>query len=99
MKKIGLIIALLLLSVSAFADKLTEREAQQVAAGFFTDGVATKSAPSLKMVMRGGPQEDPAFYIFNREGGGFVIVGSDTRYEPVLGYSMENSFRTENKIF
>ena len=96
MKKIGLIIALLLLSVSAFADKLTESEAKQVAAAFFTDGVATKAAPALKMVMTGGQPEDPGFYIFNREGGGFVIVGSDTRYEPILGYSMENSFRTEN---
>lgn len=95
MKKIGLIIALLLLSCSAFADKLTEREAEKVAAGFFTDGVSTKAAPSLKLVMRGGQQDDPAFYVFNREGGGFVIIGSDTRYDPVLGYSFENTFKTE----
>jgi len=95
MKKITLFILFLLVAVSAFADKLSERQAQEVAANFFTDGIATKAAPSLHLAMKGGPAADPAFYVFNRDGGGFVIVGSDTRYEPVLGYSMENSFKTE----
>ena len=95
MKKIGLVIVLLLLSLSAFADKLNEREAQWVAETFFTDGAATK-APSLRLAMCGGPQDAPVFYVFNRDGGGFVIIGSDTKYDPVLGYSMENTFKTEN---
>ncbi len=96
MKKIGLIIALLLISLSAFADRLSEREAQKIAARFFTDGVETKSEPTMKLAMVGGPKDAPSFYAFNREGGGFVIVSSDTRYEPVLGYSFENTFKSEN---
>lgn len=95
MKKITLLIIFLLVAVSTFADRLSERQAQEVAANFFTDGVATKAAPSLRLAMKGGPDAEPAFYVFNRDGGGFVIVGSDTQYEPVLGYSMENTFKTE----
>lgn len=95
MKKISLLIILLSLAASAFADRLSERQAQEVAANFFTDGMATKAAPSLHLAMKGGPDAEPAFYVFNRDGGGFVIVGSDTQFEPVLGYSMENSFKTE----
>ena len=95
MKKILLFILLLSVPASIFAERRTERQAQEVAENFFTDGVATKAAPALRMVMKGGPESEPAFYVFTREGGGFVIVGSDTQYEPVLGYSMENTFRTE----
>ena len=96
MKKISLILVLLLVAFSAFADRLSQRQAQEIAVNFFTDGVATKAAPSLQLAMVGGSQEAPTFYAFNRDGGGFVIVSTDTRYEPVLGYSYENSIKTEN---
>ena len=35
---------------------------------------------------------DPAFYVFEREGGGFVIVAGDDRCRPVLGYSFTRPF-------
>ncbi|HOY32603.1 MAG TPA: C10 family peptidase [Bacteroidales bacterium] len=36
--------------------------------------------------------EVPAFYIFNIQEGGFVLVSSDERIEPVLGYAHEGVF-------
>ncbi|MBR1538714.1 MAG: C10 family peptidase [Bacteroidales bacterium] len=35
---------------------------------------------------------EPAFYVFERQGGGFVIVSADDRCKPVLGYSFTNPF-------
>lgn len=35
---------------------------------------------------------EPAFYIFDRQGGGFVIVAGDDRCKPILGYSFTWNF-------
>lgn len=35
---------------------------------------------------------DPAFFIFERQGGGFVIVAGDDRCRPILGYSFTEPF-------
>ncbi|MDD4821911.1 MAG: thiol protease/hemagglutinin PrtT [Bacteroidales bacterium] len=39
---------------------------------------------------------EEAFYIYNREGGGFIIVSGDDRITPVLGYSEKGSFPTNS---
>lgn len=39
---------------------------------------------------------DEAYYIYNRKGGGFVIVSGDDRIAPILGYSEEDSFPTKD---
>ena len=99
MKKIFLLAALLVLSTSAFAQKLSENQAADFASMFFSASPGTSAVgggDDVKLVMTGGSKADPAFYVFNHNGGGFVIVGSDTRFEPVLGYSYENSFCAEN---
>lgn len=38
----------------------------------------------------------PAFYIFNRVSGGFVIVAADDCVKSILGYSDDGTFSTEN---
>ncbi|MDD3160816.1 MAG: C10 family peptidase [Bacteroidales bacterium] len=56
------------------------------------DLVATASsfgAPAYSMA-------DEAFYIYNREGGGFIIVSGDDRIVPILGYSDKGSFPTND---
>jgi hypothetical protein len=40
---------------------------------------------------------EPVLYIFNYSTGGFVIVSADDIAYPVLGYSFESSFPTENQ--
>lgn len=38
--------------------------------------------------------ESPAYYVFNRTGGGFVIIAGDDACTPVLAYSYTNTFKT-----
>ena len=40
----------------------------------------------------------PLYYVFNLTEQGFVIVSAEDRTEPVLGYSLENSFELDNNI-
>ena len=90
--------AILLPSVS-FAKDISLDKAQRVAEMFFVkNGAAiTRSSSRLTLVnaaevaaTRAG--DAPAYYIFNRAGGGFVIVSALDAACPVLGYSLENSF-------
>lgn len=39
----------------------------------------------------------PAYYVYNLSEGGFVIVSASKLARPVLGYSLQNSFGTENQ--
>jgi hypothetical protein len=44
----------------------------------------------------GTPSESPAFYIFNAEGGGFIIVSGDDGVTPVLAFSRESNIDPGN---
>jgi hypothetical protein len=64
-----------------------------------------KRAVNLKLVCEkfgtlqnsdGTPSGSPAFYIFNAEGGGFVIVAGDDRVTPVLAFSKESNIDPYN---
>jgi hypothetical protein len=44
----------------------------------------------------GNQAESPAFYVFNTEGSGFIIVSGDDGVTPVLAYSRENHFDFDN---
>ena len=37
----------------------------------------------------------PAFYVFTRDGGGFVIIAGDDNVKPILAFSDRNEFRVE----
>ena len=50
------------------------------------------SAPSL----RGENGSTPSFYVFNFNSEGFVIVAGDDRVQPILAFSDEGAFVTEN---
>ena len=48
------------------------------------------------MRARGGDTDAPAYYVFNLEDGGFVIVSGDDAVTPILGYSRTGYFETED---
>ena len=50
------------------------------------------TAPSL----RGGNGSSPSFYVVNFNDEGFVIVAGDDRVQPILAFSDEGAFVTEN---
>ena len=51
----------------------------------------------LQLVYTGASQRGEAcFYVFNAGTTGFVIVSADDRFRPIVGYSDEGTFDTEN---
>ena len=91
MKRFLTILALLL-PVAAFADGVSAGSARAVAEGFFGAG-ATKASDGVTLLFdsRSGRSittaEEPSYYVFKRNSGGFVIVTGDDALPPVLAYS------------
>ena len=61
---------------------------------------ATKASGDLKLIWNGEDAAtkaatQPAFYVFGRDGGGFVIVAGDDNVQPILAISDENAFQVE----
>lgn len=88
MKKFLLAIALLL-PLFAYADGVKADKAQAVAEKFMNTG--TKAGRMLRLVSR-----NSAYYIYNAEGGGFVIVSAEDAVTPILAYSDTGSFPVDD---
>ena len=89
MKRIVLIILAVLLTASAFAQRLTEQQAKERVVSFLSSkqgrafhSSARVNASELKSVSLG----IDGVYGFNVDGGGYVVAGGDERVAPVLGY-------------
>ena len=89
MRRIFLLLALAVITATALAQRLTEQQAKERAASFMkykhgtalAKGAATRAA-GLKTVSLG----IDGIYLFNVDGGGYVVAGGDARVAPVLGY-------------
>lgn len=93
MKKIYTIIAALLFCTLSFAKAVSEETARKTASNFFS-GV---SLSSLELVYTACAADGvPTFYAFNNSRGGFVLVSASDCLNPVLGYSMTGSFKSED---
>jgi len=93
------ILILVAFSASSFAEVITFDNAQETAKSFFKQ----KGKPSPKHVWSGFEEMTkssslpaPAFYVFNNDQGGFVIIAGDDIVPSVLGYSDKGTFVTEN---
>ena len=84
-------ILLTLTALSCFlsASGAEKEQAQKVAEGFFRQ-LDTRSAPAA--VRQVDDSGDGAYFIFEREGGGFVIVSACDAAHPVLGFSRTGRF-------
>ncbi len=106
MKKTIFTLAALLAGVTAFAEAVSPDKAKDAAALFMTNSdiapavrsgalslrLAATSAtaartPGLALVS----DEAPTYYIYNVDGGGFVIIAGDDSVDKVLAYSGEGS--------
>ena len=83
------------------ADPVSENRALDAARAFFQHdrNVARRMAPVEPVSLSRAPltkagDAEPAYHVFNRAGGGFVIIAGDDACTPVLAYSFENSFGT-----
>ena len=87
------------------AEPVGERCALEVAQAFFRHdrNVARRMAPVQPVSLASAPltkagEAEPAFRVFNRAGGGFVIIAGDDACTPVLAYSFENHFGTGGEM-
>lgn len=86
-----------LLSTSADAKRISEKEASQVAGKFLTTKSGLyKKAPAIanqKSVFTPKMGQDALFYVFNNAGsGGFTIISGDDELPQVLGFTTEGTF-------
>ena len=104
MKKILLALLALTLSVAAFAKPVDESVAKSIAESFLRRPSAARLTckgkfPSenkhLRKPLTAAQAAQPAWYVFNFDGGGFVIVSGEDLTEPVLGYSQTGHFDYE----
>lgn len=89
----------------AFADNVSAQKAMKVAESFFANS-RTKAGGNLSLVWDGRDirsvktramsEQQPPFYVFNRKGGGFVIISGEDAINPVIAYSYDNQFSVEN---
>ncbi|MCF0207410.1 MAG: C10 family peptidase, partial [Bacteroidales bacterium] len=92
MKRIYLLVAMFLLSLAVFGEKVSQSTAEQVAKAFWKQ----KTGVVGQFTDLTSQTEFTEFYIFSENGGGFVIVAGDDVALPILGYSTEDNFRVAN---
>ena len=101
MRRLNQIVCLAAVLLAAFplaAKPVDAVRAQETARAFFRydRNVSRRMAPVQELRLASAPLtkagEDPAYRIFNRSGGGFVILAGDDRCRPVLAYSFDTNF-------
>lgn len=106
-----LLLSLAVLPPPSFTDgaqaaPVKPEQAWEAATNFFGAVAASSSLrgglPRLEMVWDGETTAtrsaaEPAFYVYNRtDAPGFAVISGDDRLPSLLGYSFDNSFRTES---
>ena len=97
MRRFTLIILLTALFSTVFSQAVEVGAARDFAARFMAQKHIQKNEAEIELYYTDVRQQaEPAvnFYVFNREGGGFIIVSADRRCRPVLAYSHTGSFDT-----
>ena len=99
MKKHFTLFFVMLFSVTALlARPVNEAGAKAVAQRFLSLKISKELRDNdLQLAHTGvSTRGETCFYVFNAGGDGFVIVSADDRFRPIVGYSDEGPFATEN---
>jgi len=72
--------------ISAWANEVTEKQAQEQAQQFVSSHNTRKAAPTVKSA-----GQVSGLYVFNVSTGGFVIVSNDDQTVPILGFGESGS--------
>lgn len=90
-----LLVLLLALGYSPLqAKRITQWQAQQQAYNFWGKQMPQKAKAKSRTAITASPSD--AYYVFNNDAGGFVIIAGDDAVTPVLGYTSTGSFDAEN---
>jgi len=93
MKRLSLLALLVIFTLPIFAKHVDVETARIVAGTFWEQNVGKSTHATFSDVT--SQTEFTNFYIFNTDGG-FVIVSADDIATPILGYSENGTFSTEN---
>ncbi|MBN2778299.1 MAG: C10 family peptidase [Bacteroidales bacterium] len=102
MKKLLLFPLILLFSISVFADFVPIKDAEKVAKNHFYQSInSIKNVDweniQLNCIYDPTQLQDINYYVFNINGDqGWVIVSSDNSIQPILAYSFEGGFNSNN---
>ena len=97
MKKSFLLVAILLAFNSLFADNLNVEQAREYGHRFVKANFEQKGNNELDLVYTMNSESgEPCFYVFNVSDYGFVMVSATDLVRPILGYSENGVFETEN---
>ena len=90
-----LLVLLLALGYSPLqAKRITQWQAQQQAYSFWGKQMPQKAKAKSRAATTASRSD--AYYVFNNDVGGFVIIAGDDAVTPVLGYTSTGSFDAEN---
>ena len=90
-----LLVLLLALGYSPLqAKRITQWQAQQQAYSFWGKQMPQKAKAKSRAAITASRSD--AYYVFNNDAGGFVIIAGDDAVTPVLGYTSTGSFDAEN---
>lgn len=90
-----LLVLLLALGYSPLqAKRITQWQAQQQAYSFWGKQMPQKAKAKSRTATTASPSD--AYYVFNNDAGGFVIIAGDDAVTPVLGYTSTGAFDAEN---
>lgn len=90
-----LLVLLLALGYSPLqAKRITQWQAQQQAYSFWGKQMPQKAKAKSRTATTASPSD--AYYVFNNDAGGFVIIAGDDAVAPILGYTSTGSFDAEN---
>ena len=88
------------LSCTHFAQShpISVEKAKKTGQSFIASNFNNQSkVQDLSLVYTGvSNRNEPCFYVFNEGNEGFVIVSADDQFRPIVGYSDEGPFHTEN---
>ena len=99
MKKFWVGLIALMVSVTLFAERVSQDDAALVANNFMnisSDSNVKKAVPAKKMVRKATATEDLYYLYENANGEGWVIVAANDAMTPILAYSETGHFRTDN---
>ena len=90
-----LLVLLLALGYSSLqAKRITQWQAQQQAYSFWGKQMPQKAKAKSRAATTASRSD--AYYVFNNDAGGFVIIAGDDAVTPVLGYTSTGSFDAES---
>lgn len=100
MKKIGILLSIaLVINCYLLGQSVTRNEAETIAKLFMSieDGKRHKNSIIVENEYTYLNETGEALYhVFNFENGGFVLVAGDKRVQPILAYSLTNTFALDN---